>query len=634
MKIKTGSKLGIGFGSIVLLMVAIAAVAAIQLSRVRANATQVSAESLPYALLADEMVYHSVQVQQFFTDASLTKSKDALADADAHAKEFHAGLKKFRDMYDRENDRDGLTSADALEKEFTTFYEIGKRMADAYMEKGIKAGNAVMTEFDAASLAMADDVRKLQKQQSAEVSANAQKIVSMTATVLLVIFILTGCALIAAIIIAVVITRAVTNPLGGEPDEMAQIAGKIAQGDLRLQFDEDRKKIGLYASMYAMAEKLKEIVSTITSAATNVSGGSEQLSSSSEEFSQGASEQAASVEEISSSMEEVASAIEEMSSSVEEVSTSMQDASSSINQMTSTIQKNAENARQTEAIAKKAAGDAQTGGAAMTATVRSMKEISDKVRIIQEIARQTNLLSLNASIEAARAGEHGKGFAVVASEVQKLADRSQRAAAEIENLSKTSVDVAENAGQLFLKLVPDIQKTAELVAEISTASAEQNNGAKQINDAVRRINTEVQQLSSSTTQIGGSVQQINSAIQQLNGVVQQNASAAEEVASTAEELSSQSIQMQDIIGFFQLSDAEQTEWKVRHRVSGPAMGRAALEHHVAPGKNISPEKPKGTNLSPKKPEPQSPTIYHPERKGVHIDMTNPGDEEDSEFKKY
>ena len=95
-----------------------------------------------------------------------------------------------------------------------------------------------------------------------------------------------------------------------------------------------------------------------------------------------------------------------------------------------------------------------------------------------------------------------------------------------------------------------------------------------------------------------------------------------------------SIQMKDIIGFFQLSDAEQTEWKVRHRVSGPAMGRAALEHHVAPGKNISPEKPKGTNLSPKKPEPQSPTIYHPERKGVHIDMTNPGDEEDSEFKKY
>jgi methyl-accepting chemotaxis protein len=187
--------------------------------------------------------------------------------------------------------------------------------------------------------------------------------------------------------------------------------------------------------------------------------------------------------------------------------------------MTSTIQQNSDNASQTEKIAEKIATDAKDCGEAVTKTVKAMQEIADKVSIIQEIARQTNLLSLNASIEAARAGEHGKGFAVVASEVQKLAERSQQSAVEIGQLSKTSVDIAIKAGDLLAKLVPDIQKTADLVGEINAASGEQASSITQINDAV----------------------------QQLNSVVQQNASNSEELASTAEELSAQTFQMKDAI---------------------------------------------------------------------------------------
>lgn len=242
-----------------------------------------------------------------------------------------------------------------------------------------------------------------------------------------------------------------------------------------------------------LTRSIINVVNSIEVSSSNVSAGSEQISSSSEELSQGANEQAASVEEISSAVEE----------------------------MTATIRQNADNAGQTERIATKSATDARESGEAVRHTVQAMKNIAEKISIIQEIARQTNLLSLNASIEAARAGEHGRGFAVVASEVQKLAERSQVAAAEISELSGSSVSIAEKAGEMLQRLVPDIQKTAELVAEINAASGEQANGA----------------------------QQINTAIQQLNSVVQQNASSAEELAATAEELSAQTVHMQEAINF-------------------------------------------------------------------------------------
>ncbi len=205
-----------------------------------------------------------------------------------------------------------------------------------------------------------------------------------------------------------------------------------------------------------------------------------------------------------------------------------------------------------------------------------MKDIATKISIIEEIARQTNLLALNAAIEAARAGEHGKGFAVVATEVRKLAERSQTAAAEISKLSASSVEVAEKAGDMLTKIVPDIQKTAELVQEISAASNEQNSGAEQINKA----------------------------IQQLDQVIQQNASATEEMASTSEELASQAVQLQETIGFFRVGDngrsgkvaakhAVQTV-QVKPQVKGPVKKAASQVHQPEP-RAMKVTVPKGGN---------------------------------------
>jgi methyl-accepting chemotaxis protein len=278
----------------------------------------------------------------------------------------------------------------------------------------------------------------------------------------------------------------------------AQLADTIANGDLTIEPKplSDKDMLGL--ALKRMVERLREVISDALASAQNVSAGSQELSATAEQLSQGATEQASSTEEASASMEEMAA----------------------------TIKQSADNAGQTEKIARKSAADAIASGEAVNNAVTAMQTIAEKIMVVQEIARQTDLLALNAAVEAARAGEHGRGFAVVASEVRKLAERSQAAAAEISTLSDRTVKTAQSAGEMLGKLVPDIQRTAELVEEISAGAREQNAGAAQI----------------------------NTAIQQLDKVTQQNTSAAEEMSSTSEELASQAEHLQSSISYFRISD--------------------------------------------------------------------------------
>lgn len=423
---------------------------------------------------------------------TMERYKDQHKRADDRDREIEELEKKFEKTILTDEGRkmfkaykDAYKKFDVVEKEFITLLDAGKRTEALAlwiggMEKVRKEAQAEIDNLVALKL-------KLAKQTSAD-----NTVIAKSASTLMIILAIAGA--VCAVLFGFIIARMISNPL----QKGVVFAEAVAAGDLTKTIDLNQQdEIGkLAAALNAMVAKLSSIVSEVMTAADNVSSGSQELSSTAQQMSQGATEQAAAAEEVSSSMEE----------------------------MTSSIRQNTDNSIQTEKISVKSAVDAKAGGKAVVETVAAMKQIAAKISIVEEIARQTNLLALNAAIEAARAGEHGKGFAVVASEVRKLAERSQTAAGEISTLSNHSVAIAEEAGDMLAKMLPDIQRTAELVQEITAASKEQDTGAEQINKA----------------------------IQQLDHVIQQNASASEEMASTSEELSSQAEQLSDAISYFKI----------------------------------------------------------------------------------
>ena len=525
---KIGKRLATGFGAVVLVFAVAVIATTLYLKVAEKNARLVADESLPFLMLAYELDLSSTEVAENLTDVAATHNLDGLKDAEKVAGKFREDLAKFKEMFRKENDTKALKEAEETEAAFNGFYELGKRMVNVYVTQGMAEGNKIMEEYDKAHEGMIERVEKLQKTQVDEAKTSSQEIIKTVDKVLLVL-IFSGClAILIGIVVAFVVTRSIVRPI----NEAMDIANSLAKGDLTITVEAKSKdETGqMMAAISQMEDKLKQVVGDVIGATDNVATGSQQLSATAQQMSQGATEQAASAEEISSSMEEMASS----------------------------IRQNTDNAMQTEKISIKSAVDAKEGGKAVVETVAAMKEIATKIGIIEEIARQTNLLALNAAIEAARAGEHGKGFAVVASEVRKLAERSQSAAGEISSLSSRSVAIAEQAGEMLTKMVPDIQKTAELVQEITASSKEQDTGAEQINKA----------------------------IQQLDQVIQQNASASEEMASTSEELASQADLLKDSISFFRIDNSGG-----RRTSSATTARKPAHKVQIAHAKNSAAQQP-------------------------------------------
>lgn len=303
------------------------------------------------------------------------------------------------------------------------------------------------------------------------------------------------------IVVAVVLLFFIISSIAIGIKNAAMHAQTLSEGDFSVNVPEEflkrKDEIGILASAFAhMTEAIREIVRGVLQNAEAIASASEEVSATSQNLSEGSNEQAASVEETTSTLEEISS----------------------------TVMQNAENAKETDAIAQKNSTKAVEGGEAVNKTVEAMKNIAEQITVIEDIAYQTNLLALNAAIEAARAGDHGRGFAVVASEVRKLAEKSQKAAQDIGELADSSVKVADTAGVFLEEIIPSIKKTADLVQEITLASSQQSDG----------------------------LTQINLGMEQLNQVTQTTASASEELASTAENMNAQAVQLQEMLNFFRI----------------------------------------------------------------------------------
>ncbi|WP_207060806.1 methyl-accepting chemotaxis protein [Motiliproteus sp. SC1-56] len=387
-------------------------------------------------------------------------------------------------------------------KELDEYHGVFQQAAESVMA----SRRALISEMEAANLAMQaldaagghaeellNQVEALAGAEMEEAKAAGNRAQQEAITVLIGVSL---ASIVIGVILGVAITRSVSGPLA----RAVKACEQVAKGDLTAKIESDsRDEIGqLLKAMGLMNAKLGEIVGQVRSGADALASAAEEVSATSQSLSQASSEQAASVEQTSASLEEI----------------------------TASISQNAENAKLTDGMATKASTQGQEGGQAVSNTVAAMKNIAEKIAIIEDIAYQTNLLALNAAIEAARAGEHGKGFAVVAAEVRKLAERSQKSSQEISDLASSSVEVAENAGRLLDEIVPSIAKTADLVQEIAAASNEQACG----------------------------VGQINSAMTQMDGVTQQNASSSEELAATSEEMSSQAVQLQQLMSYFKVEE--------------------------------------------------------------------------------
>jgi methyl-accepting chemotaxis protein len=550
--LKISTRLALGFGAVVLLLLTIAVTSVARLSAVYQTSVTILEEEYPKSALIDDIVKGALDTERSVrnlllasSDAEGNKAWQKVQSLRAHNSEQ---MKKLESMLSSDKSREMFKTISERSVAMDPKYEHIAELNKSERAKAIDYLHAELAPANEACMAALEEFAKFQDEEMTAANKHGGEVYAATRT--LVIGLSVGAVLL-AVGIGFMITRNLQAVLGGEPGYAAEVMQKVAVGDFTVDVvvhPHDRASLlfaikQMVASagdsindvvrvMGAMAQgdltqtisksyqgsfgemkeyvnetvaKLSQVVAEVNGGAEALAGASEEVSATAQSLSQAASEQAAGVEETSASIE----------------------------QMTASISQNTENARITDGMATRAATEATEGGEAVRATVIAMKQIAQKIGIIDDIAYQTNLLALNAAIEAARAGEHGKGFAVVAAEVRKLAERSQIAAQEIGTVAGNSVELAEKAGRLLDTIVPNIRKTSDLVQEITAASEEQSSG----------------------------VGQINAAVNQLNQTTQQNASSSEELAATAEEMSGQAEQLQQSMAFFKLA--------------GTAHGRAA-----------------------------------------------------------
>ena len=500
-RMRVGTKLGLGFGIVLLMLLGIVFNAYRSMESMSADIDRLARQDMVKMELANEVATRArsnakLNLQLFITEFPEQRAP-LMAEVKDNKQHIAAALDKLDQMVRRPEAKAMLASI----RQQRAVYVQSFTRASQLLENGQR--DAAVTEMHASTLpalnAFMDTVSRLasfQRKLAEEGATNSRATADRAARLMIG---LGAAATLFALALAVLITRTLLRQLGGEPHYAAEVVTRIAQGDLTVEVrTRDQDTSSMLAAIKQMAGQLTDIIGGVKQSAESLATASEEVASTAQSISHATSEQAASVEETTASIE----------------------------QMNTAITQTASNAGLTSDMAEQAVQAARDGGQAVRDTVQAMREIADKIGFVDDLAYQTNLLALNAAIEAARAGEHGRGFAVVASEVRKLAESSQTAARDIGSLATASAKLAEQAGALLGDIEPRVQRTSGLVQEIATAASEQSVG----------------------------VSQVNMAMAQLNETTQGNAAASEELASTAEEMSQQSEQLRQLLEFFRVHE--------------------------------------------------------------------------------
>lgn len=534
MKIRT--RLMLGFGVVLSLFVMCGVITTILLIKADKSAMTVKNKSVPYALIAKDIAFNVVQVQQFLTDVSATHDTEVYKEAEDSAVLFRENVARFKDMYRSKNDPESLRRMEEIESSFNSYYETGKNMADAYVNQGLEAGNVIMDEFDKTSLVVTAKVGEFVKQQADEASSMSEhvgKSISRIKTILLIVSLLT---IASGIFIAWFITSSIIHPL----NKAIEISNSIADGNLSVKIvaDSSDETGQLLHSMENMVSNLKKLISNMKSTSDNMASASQQLNASSEEMSKGVTSQSDRASQIATAAHEMSQTVVEIAKNASNIATSASDT--------------AKVAREGEEIVEKSVSEVKDIAETVNESSKIMislgersKQIGDIIRVISEIADQTNLLALNAAIEAARAGEQGKGFAVVADEVRKLAERTAKATSEIGSM----IGAIQDEVRKSVTSMEDVSKMVGSGVEFSTLTGE---ALEKIVARVTELQMMVQQIASATEEMSATSEQISGDIMAIANVSKETSTGSEQIAGASSEVAKLASKLLEMGGQFRV----------------------------------------------------------------------------------